>query len=99
MGRGLLEVHLVDAKGLAGTDFLGESVKLPPPMFLVWPRICARSGTEIHRSSFTSTCREDRPICDRAIPEPGAQEQHRPRFEVLPQLSDSESSVDEDEEH
>ncbi|XP_047055389.1 elicitor-responsive protein 1-like [Lolium rigidum] len=24
MGRGLLEVHLVDAKGLAGTDFLGK---------------------------------------------------------------------------
>jgi hypothetical protein len=35
MGRGLLEVNLIDAKGLAGTDFLGESVELPPRMFLV----------------------------------------------------------------
>lgn len=24
MGRGVLEVHLVDAKGLSGSDFLGE---------------------------------------------------------------------------
>jgi hypothetical protein len=34
MGRGLLEVNLIDAKGLAGTDFLGESVQLPPRVFL-----------------------------------------------------------------
>jgi hypothetical protein len=34
MGRGVLEVLLVDAKGLAGNDFLGESVESPPRMFL-----------------------------------------------------------------
>jgi hypothetical protein len=34
MGRGVLEVLLVDAKGLAGNDFLGEPVELPPRMFL-----------------------------------------------------------------
>jgi hypothetical protein len=35
MGRGVLEVLLVDAKGLAGNDFLGEPVESPPRMFLV----------------------------------------------------------------
>jgi hypothetical protein len=30
MGRGLLKVLLVDAKGLAGNDFLGEPVESPP---------------------------------------------------------------------
>jgi hypothetical protein len=34
MGRGLLKVLLVDAKGLAGNDFLGEPVDSPPRMFL-----------------------------------------------------------------
>jgi hypothetical protein len=50
MGRGLLEVHLVDAKGLGGTDFLGESVELPPRMFLVWLRFAPFLWQEIHRS-------------------------------------------------
>jgi hypothetical protein len=27
MGKGVLEVHLVDAKGLSGNDFLGASVR------------------------------------------------------------------------
>ncbi|KAL5227994.1 hypothetical protein ABZP36_016259 [Zizania latifolia] len=29
-GRGILEVHLVDAKGLSGDDFLGELGKIDP---------------------------------------------------------------------
>jgi hypothetical protein len=33
MGRGLLEVILVDAKGLAGNDFLGEPGESPSRIF------------------------------------------------------------------
>jgi hypothetical protein len=85
-------VHLVDAKGLGGTYFLGESVERPPRLFVVWLLFAPFLWPEIHRSGFTCTCREDRPVCDRAVPEPGAQDQHSQRLVVLPQLSGSESS-------
>jgi hypothetical protein len=82
MGKGILEVHLVGAKGLSGNDFLGGCRRrVASPLFSF-----SVAHPAFSRCSVDLNFREDRPVRGRDVPEPGAQDQRRAGPREEPEL-------------